>query len=268
MVAHDLARREDLIRDFIVAAFKMYGDALVNSEPKMPEIVDLYAMVSRMRVLTMPRSVACAEKVMDSIIETHFRAESDDCRSARDCEGRPRRRSAEGFQQGGARGAARVRAGLGGCLAAGGGGLSSSAPQFKCCHKPSSAPCLWLHLSAGRRFVSRGLGRIERVIAAEIAGAAGHRMAVHLSSGQLAIAVYRSKDEFGGTGRCTLAQGNAVSRAMHSFVRKHQQYALAGGRGRKSLYLYDTADPVSVMWAKLSVKHRRFVPQSEGSSQP
>jgi hypothetical protein len=68
MVAHDLARREDLI----VTASKMYGDALVNSEPKMPEIVDLYAMVSRMRVLTMPRSVACAEKVMDSIIETYF----------------------------------------------------------------------------------------------------------------------------------------------------------------------------------------------------
>ena len=72
MVAHDLARREDLIRDFIVAASKMYGDALVNSEPKMPEIVDLYAMVSRMRVLTMPRSVVCTEKVMDSIVETYF----------------------------------------------------------------------------------------------------------------------------------------------------------------------------------------------------
>ena len=72
MVAHDLARREDLIRDFIVTASKMYGDALVNSEPKMPEIVDLYAMVSRMRVNAMPRSVMCAEKVMDSIIETYF----------------------------------------------------------------------------------------------------------------------------------------------------------------------------------------------------
>jgi hypothetical protein len=49
MVAHDLARREDLIRDFIVAASKTYGDAIINSEPKMPELVDLYAMVSRMR---------------------------------------------------------------------------------------------------------------------------------------------------------------------------------------------------------------------------
>ena len=72
MVAHDLARREDLVRDFVIAASKTYGDAIVNSEPKLPEIVDLYAMVSRMRVLGMPRSVACADKVMRSIIETYF----------------------------------------------------------------------------------------------------------------------------------------------------------------------------------------------------
>ena len=38
----------------------------------MPELVDLYAMVSRMRVLSMPRSVACADIVMRSIIETYF----------------------------------------------------------------------------------------------------------------------------------------------------------------------------------------------------
>ena len=72
MLAHDLARREDLIRDFIVAASKTYGDALVSSEPKMPELVDLYAMVSRMRVLGMPRTVACADSVMQTIIDTYF----------------------------------------------------------------------------------------------------------------------------------------------------------------------------------------------------
>ena len=70
-IAHDLARREDLIRDFIVAASKTYGDAIVNNEPKMPELIDLYAMVSRMRVLAMPRSVACADVVMASILETY-----------------------------------------------------------------------------------------------------------------------------------------------------------------------------------------------------
>jgi hypothetical protein len=72
MVAHDLARREDLVRDFVIAASKTYGDAIINSEPKMPEIVDLYAMVSRMRVLNMPQSVVCADNVMRSIIETYF----------------------------------------------------------------------------------------------------------------------------------------------------------------------------------------------------
>jgi hypothetical protein len=71
-IAHDLGRREDLIRDFVVAASKTYGDAIVNSEPKMPELVDLYAMVSRMRVLAMPRSVECAENVMRAIVDTYF----------------------------------------------------------------------------------------------------------------------------------------------------------------------------------------------------
>jgi hypothetical protein len=71
-IAHGLARREDPIRDFIVAASKTYGDAIGTSEPKMPELVDLYAMVSRMRVLAMPRSVECAENVMRAIVDTYF----------------------------------------------------------------------------------------------------------------------------------------------------------------------------------------------------
>ena len=72
MIAHDVARREELVRDFIIAASKTYGDAIVNSDPKMPEIVDLYSMVSRLRMLSMPRSVVCADSVMHSIIETYF----------------------------------------------------------------------------------------------------------------------------------------------------------------------------------------------------
>jgi hypothetical protein len=40
MIAHDLARREDLVREFIIAASKTYGDAIGNNEPKMPEIDD------------------------------------------------------------------------------------------------------------------------------------------------------------------------------------------------------------------------------------
>ena len=72
MIVHDLARREDLVRDFIVAASKTYGDALVSSEPKMPELVDLYAMVSRMRAVGMARTVERADLVMQAIIDTYF----------------------------------------------------------------------------------------------------------------------------------------------------------------------------------------------------
>jgi hypothetical protein len=72
MVAHDLARREDLVRDFIIAASKTYGDAISNNEPKMPEIVDLYAMVNRLRVLGMSKTTACADTVMHTIVETYF----------------------------------------------------------------------------------------------------------------------------------------------------------------------------------------------------
>ena len=59
-LAHEIVRREDLYRDFIMAASKTYGDALVSSEPRLPELVGLYALISRMRVLSEPRTVACA----------------------------------------------------------------------------------------------------------------------------------------------------------------------------------------------------------------
>ncbi len=69
---HDLGRREDLVRDFIVAASKTYGEAVATNEPQMPELVNLYSMVGRTRVLAMPRSVASAEKLMLVIIDTYF----------------------------------------------------------------------------------------------------------------------------------------------------------------------------------------------------
>lgn len=71
-LARDTARRQDLYRDFIVAASKTYGDALVSSEPRLPELVALYAMISRMRVLSAPRIVASADRIMLTIMDTYF----------------------------------------------------------------------------------------------------------------------------------------------------------------------------------------------------
>jgi hypothetical protein len=38
----------------------------------MPELVDLYAMVSRMRVLGLSKTTACADLVMRAIVETYY----------------------------------------------------------------------------------------------------------------------------------------------------------------------------------------------------
>lgn len=70
---HDKARLEDLYRDFVLAASKLYGDALTRNDPQIQEIVALYAMISRMRALSSPRTVASADMVMRTALDTFFR---------------------------------------------------------------------------------------------------------------------------------------------------------------------------------------------------
>ena len=71
-LAYDLARRQDLFRDFIVAASKLYTNALVSSEPKLEELVELYSMISRMRLVCSPETVACADEIMVTTVDTFF----------------------------------------------------------------------------------------------------------------------------------------------------------------------------------------------------
>ncbi len=70
--SRELSRREELYRDFIVAASKAYGDALASNEPPIQELVELYAMLSRMRVLSAERTVSSADKVIVATIDTYF----------------------------------------------------------------------------------------------------------------------------------------------------------------------------------------------------
>jgi len=72
-LAREMSRRDDLYKDFIVAASKAWGEAMLSNEPQMQElVVALYAMISRMRVVSLPRTLACAEKVVDATIDTYF----------------------------------------------------------------------------------------------------------------------------------------------------------------------------------------------------
>jgi hypothetical protein len=70
--AHEITRRQDLYREFITAASKSYGDAIASSEPQLADLVALYSMISRMRVLSEARTVSCADRVMGTIIDTYF----------------------------------------------------------------------------------------------------------------------------------------------------------------------------------------------------
>jgi hypothetical protein len=69
---HELSRREQLYKDFIISASKAYGDAMVRNDPEIPVIVDLYAMISIMRIVSSPRTLACAESVMHKTAQTYF----------------------------------------------------------------------------------------------------------------------------------------------------------------------------------------------------
>ncbi len=68
----EVARRQDLFRDFIIAASKTYADALVSTKPNIQEVVALWAMVSRMRVLCSPPTTASAEDIMRQTMDTFF----------------------------------------------------------------------------------------------------------------------------------------------------------------------------------------------------
>ncbi len=71
-LAAELVRRQELFRDFIIAASKAYGHALISEQPQVQEIIELYAMISRMRILCSPELVACADRIMRLTIDTYF----------------------------------------------------------------------------------------------------------------------------------------------------------------------------------------------------
>ena len=71
-LAHERSRRQKLYKDFIVAASKAYGEALVVNEPKIEELITLYAMISRMRVMSTPNIVACAERILLETTGAYF----------------------------------------------------------------------------------------------------------------------------------------------------------------------------------------------------
>jgi hypothetical protein len=70
--AGNLSRREDLYKNFIEEASRLYTDAFEHDKAEVSNLVNLYSLVSRMRVLSSPRVVENADRVVRVIIETYL----------------------------------------------------------------------------------------------------------------------------------------------------------------------------------------------------
>ena len=68
---HNVTHREELYRDFIIASSNIFGNAISNTDPEIPELVVLYGMLSRMRVVSSPQVVEAAEVVIDALIDAY-----------------------------------------------------------------------------------------------------------------------------------------------------------------------------------------------------
>ena len=63
---HKLKRREELYKDFIEEASRLYADSLVHDTPNVPQLIRLYAMMSMMRsALTNDKSLKTRTKLLE-----------------------------------------------------------------------------------------------------------------------------------------------------------------------------------------------------------
>lgn len=71
-LTHKLSRREELYKDFIEEASKLYADSLVHDTADVSQLIKLYAMISRMRVLSTTTTVEHADEVARMIVNAYL----------------------------------------------------------------------------------------------------------------------------------------------------------------------------------------------------
>ena len=69
--ARDKDELEALYKLFIQDASKLYVDALEHNTTEIPKLVDIYATLNRMRVLSSPKVIAAAESALRMIMDTY-----------------------------------------------------------------------------------------------------------------------------------------------------------------------------------------------------
>ena len=70
--ATDRNHREELYKSFIQEAARLYADAFEHDHPEVSNLVNLYALVGQMRVLSSGEVAAAADQVVVKIVETYL----------------------------------------------------------------------------------------------------------------------------------------------------------------------------------------------------
>jgi len=71
-LGHELNKREQLYTLFIEEAARLYTDAYEHDQVEASKLVNLYALISKMRVASSPAIIESADKVARRIIETYL----------------------------------------------------------------------------------------------------------------------------------------------------------------------------------------------------
>jgi hypothetical protein len=69
---HEARRRRDLYKEFIETAARCYVHALQNEEADIPSLVDLYAKIDSMRILSSAKVVDIAQRFAQKIVDTYL----------------------------------------------------------------------------------------------------------------------------------------------------------------------------------------------------
>ncbi len=72
LLLQEKTRRQDLYKQFIEEASKLYIDALIHDQVAVPPLVNLYSSISKMRVISNPGIPELADKVVRMIVDTYF----------------------------------------------------------------------------------------------------------------------------------------------------------------------------------------------------
>jgi hypothetical protein len=70
-------RKQDLYKEFIETAARCYVHALQHDEPDIPGLVDLYAKIDRMRIISSTKVVETAECIGRKIVDTYLEPDKD-----------------------------------------------------------------------------------------------------------------------------------------------------------------------------------------------